>query len=34
MAPRFTPHGSNIAINKSCDKQSYTLDKSIKLVPA
>ena len=27
------PYACNFAINKSCDKQSYALDKSIKIVP-
>ena len=31
--PTSNPYASNFAINKSCDKQSYVLDKSIKIVP-
>ena len=32
--PKSNTYVSNFAINKSCNKQSYSLDKSIKIVPA
>ena len=32
--PRSNTYASNFAINKSCKKQSYSLDKSIKIVLA
>ena len=31
--PISNPCASNFAINRSCDKQSYALDKFIKIVP-
>ena len=31
--PISNPYAFNSEVNKSCDKQSYALDKSMKIVP-